>query len=215
MRPRSSAARRLFGPAVKLVLLVVALIAVAWLAGLFWFAGQLPKQPARVETRTDAIVVLTGGSGRLQQGLALLAEDRAEKLFVSGVYRGVEVQELLRLFQEQPGELSCCVVLGYEADSTHGNAIETAAWVVEEGHGSLRLVTANYHMPRSLMEFRHVMPGIEIIPHPVFPANYKQDQWWRWPGSARLLISEFNKYLVAATLRKLSAAWDAIIGKAA
>jgi uncharacterized SAM-binding protein YcdF (DUF218 family) len=83
------------------------------------------------------------------------------------------------------------------ADDTRGNAVETAAWIREQGFGSLRLVTANYHMPRSLLEFRHAMPDIEIVPHPVFPENFKQDEWWLWPGSASLLASEYSKYLVA------------------
>jgi uncharacterized SAM-binding protein YcdF (DUF218 family) len=67
----------------------------------------------------------------------------------------------------------------------------------EQGLGSLRLVTAAYHMPRSLLEFRRAMPEIEIVPHPVFPKHVKQRNWWRWPGSASLIISEYNKYLVA------------------
>ena len=36
-------------------------------------------------------------SGRLQQGLDLLASELAEKLFVSGVHCGVDVQELLNI----------------------------------------------------------------------------------------------------------------------
>jgi hypothetical protein len=50
-------------------------------------------------------------------------------------------------------------------------------------------------MPRSLMEFRAAAPGIALVPHPVFPSNVKQDAWWRWPGTAGLLISEYHKYL--------------------
>ena len=67
----------------------------------------------------------------------------------------------------------------------------------EQDLRSLRLVTAAYHMPRSLLEFRHAMPEIEIVPHPVFPENFKQRDWWRWPGSASLIVREYSKYLVA------------------
>ena len=52
-------------------------------------------------------------------------------------------------------------------------------------------------MPRSLLEFRRTMPEIEILPHPVFPAHVKQEDWWRWPGSTNLLVSEYSKYLIA------------------
>ncbi len=173
------------------------LAATAWLAGLLWYAAQLPTVVSDAESKTDAIVVLTGGSGRLRQGLELLADGRARKLLVSGVYRGVDVRQLLDAFLESPGGLECCVTLGYQADSTRGNAIETAAWMRDQGFHSLRLVTANYHMPRSLLEFGRTMPDMEIVPHPVMPENFKHDDWWRWPGSASLIVSEYSKYLVA------------------
>ena len=186
----------------RLVLLVV-LAALFWSIGLLWFATLLPDELNSVERKTDAIVVLTGGSGRLSQGLKLLADQQADKLFVSGVYRGVDIQELLRISKQEPQELECCIVLGYEADNTRGNAIETAAWMRREGFRSLRLVTATYHMPRSLLEFRRSMPDIEIVSHPILSENFKQDDWWRWPGSRNLLIREYSKYLVAH-LRGLS-----------
>ncbi len=171
--------------------------AVAWLAGLLWFATGLPNSVAEPERVTDAIVVLTGGPGRVHRGLQLLAEKRAQKLFISGVYRGVDVQELLRVSQRSPGDLECCIALGYEADSTRGNARETASWMREQGLRSLRLVTAAYHMPRSLLEFRRVLPDAEIVPHPVFSENAAPRAWWRWPGNAGLIVTEYSKYLIA------------------
>jgi uncharacterized SAM-binding protein YcdF (DUF218 family) len=179
------------------IIISLLLVASFWVGGLVWFAGQLPRGPGDATSRTDAIVVLTGGSGRLQQGLDLLASDMAEKLFVSGVYRGVDVQELLAISRATPEEIECCIALGYEADNTRGNALETARWLHGEGYSSIRLVTASYHMPRSLLEFRRLMPDIAIITHPVLSEHYRQEDWWLWPGSARLLISEYSKYLIA------------------
>jgi uncharacterized SAM-binding protein YcdF (DUF218 family) len=176
---------------------IAGIFATAWLIGLLWFVTALPDSVAEPERVTDAIVVLTGGRGRVHKGLQLLAKKRADKLFISGVYRGVDVQELLRVSRQSPGNLQCCVALGYEADSTQGNARETAGWMREQGLHSLRLVTAAYHMPRSLLEFRRVLPNAEIVPHPVFPEPVKQRGWWPWPGSASLIVSEYSKYLVA------------------
>ena len=186
-------------PRITLRLLVPAgvVLFVLWIIGLLWFATVLPREAGSAKRQTDAIVVLTGGSERLSQGLDLLAEQRARKLFISGVYRGVDMAELFRVRQQSPDEFACCVILGHDADDTRGNAMETAAWIREQGFGSLRLVTANYHMPRSLLEFRHAMPDIEIVPHPVFPENFKQDEWWLWPRSASLVASEYSKYLIA------------------
>ncbi len=181
--------------------------AVAWLAGLLWFATGLPESVAEPERVTDAIVVLTGGSGRVHRGLQLLAEKRAKKLCISGVYRGVDVQELLRVSQRSPVELECCIALGYEADSTRGNARETASWMREQGLRSLRLVTAAYHMPRSLLEFRRVLPDAEILPHPVFPEPAEPRAWWRWPAGAGLIVTEYSKYLVALARGAFGGGW--------
>lgn len=172
-------------------------VAALWLGGLFWFVAQVPRDAPPPEDRTDAIVVLTGGSERLETGIRLLAGGYAGKLFVSGVARGVDVSALLRVARRHPDDLGCCIVVGYAADNTAGNARETAEWMRREGYSSLRLVTASYHMPRSMVEFRRAMPEAEIIAHAVFPPQFKRENWWLWPGSAGLLASEFNKYLLA------------------
>ena len=176
---------------------LAAVIAIAYGIGFLWFTTLMPTRADADDRTTDAIVVLTGGSDRLGVALDLLSAEKASKLFVSGVYRGVDVRQLLDLSQHSPEDLSCCVVLGYEADNTRGNAIETSAWMKAQGFISLRLVTATYHMPRSLLEFRRLMPDIAIVPHPVFPEHFRSDDWWMWPGSSSLLISEYSKYLVA------------------
>ncbi|MDB5410368.1 MAG: hypothetical protein JWL84_5280 [Rhodospirillales bacterium] len=177
-----------------------------WLAGLVWFADSIPDQVADPETVTDAIVVLTGGSQRLNSGLELLAAGKAKKLFVSGVHQGVELAELLRVQHHPEDWITCCITLGHAADNTLGNALETAAWMKQEKFRSLRLVTAGYHMRRSLLEFRRAMPEIQIIAHPVFPEQVKQAYWWAWPGTAALIVGEYHKY-VGAVLR------DALLGR--
>ncbi|MGH6933656.1 MAG: YdcF family protein [Dongiaceae bacterium] len=183
---------------------LMALLALAvWLAGLVYFAASIPGRVRDRETATDAIVVLTGGSERLQTGLALLANGIASRLFVSGVHEEVELGALLASIDLAPEQMpsaaliACCIVLGHDAGNTAGNALETSAWMAKEKLRSLRLVTADYHMPRSLLEFRRVMPDIEIVPHPVFPAEVKRDQWWLWPGTASLMVSEYHKHLAA------------------
>jgi len=168
-----------------------------WFGGLLWFAAQIPY-PGPVSTeQTDAIVVLTGGSERLDAGLRLLTEGYAAKVFVSGVARGVDLATLLRVARQRPEKVACCVAIGYHADNTAGNARETSEWMRAQGYSSLRLVTADYHMPRSLLEFRRTMTKILIVPHPVFPAQFKRKRWWLWPGTASLLTSEYIKYLLA------------------
>jgi len=180
------------------IFLALSAVFLVWAAGLYLFASLIPEPGNTFPEKTDAIVVLTGGAGRVGEGLSLLEKGIAQKLFISGVYRGVDVRALLKLARRAPGNLECCIALGYAADSTRGNAAETAEWIAREKFKSVRLVTASYHMPRSLLEFRHALPDeIRLVPHPVFPAGFYAENWWRWRGSARLAISEYHKYIVA------------------
>lgn len=193
--PRQPRPRKRRIVAVPLALLIL------WLGGLIWYAEDIPRAVGDAASKTDAVIVLTGGSGRLDVGFQLLADGRAKKLFISGVAREVNADELMKLYGHgRADEFRCCVVLGHNAGDTAGNARETAQWMAEEGFTSLRLVTASYHMRRSLLEFRHAMPRVAMIPHPVFPDGFRAGDWWRWPGTLNLLISEYTKFL-GATVR--------------
>ena len=169
-------------------------VAAAWLGGLLWFANTIPTDPDDAVTNTDAIVVPTGGSLRVQSGLALLAAGKAKKLFVSGVDHGVDVGALLHAAHQPPDKVACCIVLGHAADNTLGNALETATWMRQEDFHSLRLVTSGYHMRRSLLEFGRVMPDVTIIAHPILSDSVRQERWWSW---ATLVAGEYDKYLFA------------------
>ncbi|MGB0681654.1 MAG: YdcF family protein [Magnetovibrionaceae bacterium] len=171
-------------------------IALVWAGGLFVFAESLPLGPKDVASRTDAIVVLTGGSGRLEAGIDLLIRDKADQLFVSGVFPGVDVARLLRLARQTRGDLSNRIAIG-DAEDTVANARETVEWLRKSGFKSIRLVTSAYHMPRARIEFARVGPEIDLIEHPVLAENVRQEDWWAWPGTTALIMGEYNKFLVA------------------
>ena len=178
------------------LLLLVLFLTGMWVIGLIRFVSDIPNQVEDITSKTSAIVVLTGGSGRVNEGLALLDKDLAVKLFVSGVHRGLDVRKLLQLARRNPTDLESRIGIGNAVDTIE-NASETASWSSRNHISSLRLVTAAYHMPRSMLEFRHAMPGMRIVPNPVFPDHVKQDEWWAWPGTTALFISEYNKFLMA------------------
>ena len=52
-------------------------------------------------------------------------------------------------------------------------------------------------MPRAKLEFKNVLSNIALIEHPVFTDRVKQEQWWRYPGTTGLIISEYNKFILA------------------
>lgn len=190
------AARRVRAVAVAGFLLVL-----AWVVGLARFATLIPDRLADAAQATDAVVVLTGGRGRLDAGLDVLMRGQAGKLFVSGVYRGLDVQRLLQATRRDGTGIESRVAIG-DAVNTAANARETAAWMHAEGFRSLRLVTSAYHMPRSLLEFRRALPEASVIPHPVFSENVKPD-WWAWPGTLGLVAGEYHKYLLVWTRHRL------------
>lgn len=198
-RPVPGRGRRL---AVRL-LMAALLILVLWCIGLIAFVARIPGPEDVAEDPTDAVVVLTGGVGRLESGLALLEAGSAKQLFISGVHADVDVATLLQSLvpgsapMPDAATIACCIRLGYAAADTRGNAEETARWMRAASFTTLRLVTADYHMPRSLLEFHRAMPEIAVLPFPVFPEQVRRDGWWRWPGTTSLLVREYNKYLVA------------------
>ena len=191
----------------KFAILVLPVAAILWFYGLLNFLQKIPERIINRNSTSDAIVVLTGGSGRLKKGLQLLTRKKAKKLFISGVYRGNDVQRLLQVQKHSPAEVLCCINLGYAATSTAGNAKETENWIKKHGFTSIILVTANYHMPRSLMLFRHTMPEIEIVPHPAFPPQFEPAQWWARPRTASLITSEYIKYTIALTIIWFEQQW--------
>ncbi|MSP52236.1 MAG: YdcF family protein [Alphaproteobacteria bacterium] len=192
------------GGLLRYLAVALATIVLIWLGGFLWFARSLADQTVDATTATDAVIVLTGGSERLDTGFALLAEGRMKKLFITGVGRSTKREEIRGRAAAVAQLFDCCVVIGREARDTAGNAIEAATWMESEGYRSLRLVTGNYHMPRSLIEFRRIMPDVTIVPHPVFPARVMTREWWGWPGTAGLIASEYTKYLFALAQYRLA-----------
>ena len=163
---------------------IVSVVLLLWALGFALFAVTLAR-PAD-DTETDAIVVLTGGSGRMARGLDLLERGRAKRMLVSGVDRVVKPNELAAQNSASRRLFSCCVDLGKESVDTRSNAAETARWMESRKYRSIRLVTTDWHMTRARYELsRQLPPGIAIVPDGV-----------RSQASFRTLFAEYNKYLL-------------------
>lgn len=166
--------------------------ALAWLAGFSAFetdARRAVPDPAPA----DGIVVLTGGAGRIEAGLHLLAAGKAPRLLISGVGGGTDLAEVLRRVAVDPALLETHIVtLGRAATDTVGNAAETAAWARQYALRSLIVVTAGYHMTRALDEITRSIPDLDLRPVPVRPpALRSRDDI----GTLRLLAIEYDKLL--------------------
>jgi len=167
--------------------MIVRLFAVtllAWLLGFGWFAIFLP-QPLDGRP-TDAIVVLTGGAGRIDRGLGLLQEGAAERMLISGVDRSVRPSELAAQYDTPERLFSCCITLGREAIDTRSNAIETAHWLERRHFKTVRLITTDWHMRRAALELRQALPRHLTIIYDAVPSR----------PSLTVLLREYNKYLL-------------------
>ena len=166
--------------------------------GFVLFASVVTRFPADNNPHADGIVVLTGESMRIAEGARLLDEGRAQRMLISGVFRRTGKKALLEISGLPEDKFDCCVDVGYAALDTAGNANETRAWSVSHGYGSLIVVTASYHMPRSLAELALALPSTQLIPHPVIPNNFPPTRWWLHASVTRTLVSEYFKVLPAA-----------------
>jgi uncharacterized SAM-binding protein YcdF (DUF218 family) len=179
----------------RLSLLLI--LVVVWFVGLLAFAGRIDKlTPAAEPPVSDAVAVLTGASTeRITAAVRLLEEGKGQRLLVSGVNTEVSREDLLEVTGAWKPIYQCCVDLGFEAADTKGNAQEIAAWARTHSFDQVIVVTADYHMPRSMLELRGDMPGVKLIAYPVKTDALDAAHWWRDQTQVRRLTLEYCKYL--------------------
>jgi uncharacterized SAM-binding protein YcdF (DUF218 family) len=163
---------------------IAAVLLLGWSGGFLWFSLTLPD-PAPIGVRTDAVVVLTGGKGRLKRGLAVIEAGSAKRMLVSGVDRITTRKQLAAAAGVRKARLDT-TDLGYEAVDTRSNAEETMRWVAKHNFTSIRLVTSAGHMRRARLELSRVLPrSIAVLPDAV-PVEPK----------APSIAAEYSKYLL-------------------
>lgn len=193
---RPSGIRRWFGRLCRFMALAAVMM---WLGGFAWFLKSLQQSLPPPGQPTQGIVVLTGGQGRIKAAVALLEAGLGERLLISGVNQAVAPEELRRVLDISATTYACCIDLGKSALNTEDNAIEAAEWAAAHHYRSLRVVTALDHMPRSMVEFRRVMPGFWLVPHPVLAGPSAVGDESSWPK----LALEFSKYVVSLLRARL------------
>ncbi|THD82626.1 MAG: YdcF family protein [Phenylobacterium sp.] len=176
------------------------ILVLIWTSGLLAFADRVERStPAAAPQPADGIVVLTGVSARerIGAGIDLLAANDARRLLVSGVNRDLTREDVRNVSNAVKRLYDCCVDLGFSALNTVGNARETADWAKAMRFSSLIVVTADYHMPRAMLELGAATrrQGVQLQPYPVATTALNARRWWRSPGATRLLVVEYCKYL--------------------
>jgi uncharacterized SAM-binding protein YcdF (DUF218 family) len=189
--------------------IAICTIAALMLAGGFgWFLWSLPADEIVLHRDADGIVVLTGGASRIADAIELLAAGRGKRLLISGVNRATTSGEISRLNPDYGRMLGCCVDFDRSLN-TLGNAIETKHWAESRGFRSLIVVTSNYHMPRAIAEIAHQLPDVALLPFPVIADKLHAEPWWTHGPTAKLMFSEYLKYVVARMRIRLDPAFAA------
>jgi uncharacterized SAM-binding protein YcdF (DUF218 family) len=197
----------------RALLSACALALLAMPAGFLWFLWLVPNEEVALDRNADCIVVLTGGSSRVADALELLAEGRGKRLLITGVHPTTRYAEIARLTRRYEYLIACCVDLDHSAVNTVGNAVETRRWALARGFASLIVVTSNYHMPRTLAELARQLPQTTLIPFPVVADKQRAERWWANPLAARLMISEYLKYMYAQLRMRLEPVFASEAGK--
>jgi len=185
---------------IKTIAIIFSISLGLWIGGLVNYYFLIPSQAKLDPRKTASIIALTGGKDRIAEAIRLFNEGYAERLLISGVGKDTKEIDLINnldLSREEIEKIDFSQVgLGYEATNTIENALEAKDWSEVNKITSIRLVTANYHMPRALKLFKTTMPQMYIIPHPVFPKDFQKEEWYKNKNTIRLIVSEYNKYLL-------------------
>lgn len=156
-------------------------------------------RPEAPGTRTDLIVVLTGGSNRVDTGFNLMLADKARAMLITGVHPDAKFQDLVRAWNAGPdAKLAmmghCCITLDTRARTTEENAFEIGRWLMDDAHSSLnsvRVVTSNYHMPRAMLWIARALPNMKLLRHPVEPTDVGMTELAFW----RNTFVEYHKFM--------------------
>jgi uncharacterized SAM-binding protein YcdF (DUF218 family) len=165
---------------------IASLLVLLYALGFVLFAFTLGKPAPATAAPTDAAVVLTGGSGRIEHAIDVLRQGKAKRLLVAGADPSVTKRDLAVRIPGSANLLKCCVDLGSESVDTRSNAEEAGRWLAKHDFHSLRLITSDWHMRRARYEFARTLKGrYQVVPDAV-----------RTEPSFFTLFGEYNKYLL-------------------
>ena len=185
-------------------LVIVVLI---WAAGLLAFADRVQRStPAPPPRQADGIVALTGAGSneRLVAAVSLLEAGKGARVLVSGVNKEASREDIRTVSKAVHRLYDCCVDLDFNAADTIGNARETAEWARVMRYHSLIIVTADYHMPRAMLELRATLPGMTLQTYPIATSVVDAKHWWETRKGARVMVWEYCKYLAILARESVS-----------
>ncbi len=151
------------------------------------------------------IVILTGGTNRIKDGLKIIkdfrkSKKRSYKILVSGTGIGFTKNSLKNQLGSNfdPKLIQCCIDLDNVSKNTITNASETFKWTQKNDIKEFILITSNYHLPRAYLEFKNIMPNLNIHTYAITPKKHEIENWLNSYQTFGLVFTEYCKYIVAS-----------------
>tara|TARA_B100001248_G_C27395256_1_gene465131 strand:+ start:935 stop:1477 length:543 start_codon:yes stop_codon:yes gene_type:complete len=120
-------------------------------------------------SKGDCAVVLTGGSGRIQEGMALLNQNRVKKLIISGVNPSSLLSQIFPPIAFYGQVHVEDIILEKKSKTTYGNAQQSIAILGALKCQSVILITSRLHMHRAFRVFREHMPAdIQLVARAIY-----------------------------------------------
>lgn len=160
------------------------------------FVAAFDRPVADPPANVDLIVVLSGGVGRLDEGLRLLREDRAPLLYLVGF----QTKAVAARLSGEPAVARLVeagrILVEPRSGSTLEDAELTRVIVTEREARAILLITSVYHLRRADLTFRSILPrDVAVHLRPVRSAAFRGGAWQEDEPSRRIVIGEFLKYL--------------------
>ena len=141
-------------------------------------------------TNIDSIVVLTGDKFRISKGMEILSNGNGERLLLSGVNKNIKLTNIKNQFPKYKKFFDCCVDIESISTNTFENSRETFLWLEKNKYNSVLVITSDYHIPRTKLEFERFLNTENIYYQPV---NSNNDV--SFLGKIKKLFLEYVKYM--------------------
>ena len=175
----------------KIILLVVIILTLYFIS-LFNFIFNIEKNYI-TKINVNNIVVLTGNAGRLTVGLKLMDYDIKSRMLITGVAKGVKYSDIIKNKYPSKDRID----LGYNAKNTLGNSLEVFGWLKKHNIKDIILVTDNWHMQRTLLLFKALMPNKNIYPYALSSINFTLKDYIQFNKKTFFIYEEHIKYIIA------------------
>lgn len=186
----------------KAAIIALFLFMCVLLGGFLNFTVEVGWSQAPKSLKGDGMVVLTGGTKRVETALALLSEGTASRLLISGVAAQTSAADIADRYKAYTDLIDCCVDLDKGAENTIGNGTQTGRWIRENDFASVLVVTSAYHLPRAMVELTHSSSDTYFIGVPVVHSGLQLKYWYQDKDTALLMLREYAKYL--ATIARIA-----------